>query len=278
MKTTTPTTKSRRAIGVSRLAIGVAGVASGLALLLTPLGASGQVNADVPAPAASVITVTQTPSGILGECVKDDAALGTLQVYPYSTMDFFQLTVIATAPLCNPIQAKAAVYAMPAEGQWPQTFVETKAVTIQEAGTTVITFAKGCDRVQYDLVTGATPQQINTGFDHTLLFPGNLGTAFQHVGNGPNCVLGSTTIAPTTTAAVTTTTGNVSKVLTETTLAPTTTIPSAVLAATTVPNSGTANTALAVTGTTTSGPVALIGGGLVFIGLAFMMASRRRTA
>ena len=60
--------------------------------------------------------------------------------------------------------------------------------------------------------------------------------------------------------------------------APTTTIPRQVLAATTVPASSNNNAGLAVTGTTTSGPIALMGGGLVFIGLAFMLAARRRTA
>lgn len=269
-----PTT-SRRSFGASRLAVGVSAVAAGLALMLTPLGASGQVTAD----AESAITVVQTPSGG-GDCVDPTLALtnGTLSVYPYSDTSVFRLSVHASAPLCSPLTAKATVYAMPANGdQWPQTLVESKTITIQEAGDTVITFAKACDRVQYDLVSGDVPAVLNTGFDHTLLFLGNLETAFQHVGNGPDCQQASTTAAPTTTAAVTTTTA---AVLGSTTVAgPTTTIRSSVLAATTVPSGSSPNNAgLAVTGTTTSGPIALMGGGLVFMGVAFMLASRRRTA
>jgi hypothetical protein len=274
VKKTNPHTRNRRAFGISRLAIGVASVAGGLTLLLTPLGASGQevTASDVP----SVITVTQTPSGVTGDCVDPAAAIlnGTLVAYPLSDANVFQLTVHASAPLCAPITAKAVVYAMPATGEWPQTLVEAKDITILDAGDTVITFAKGCDRVQYDVITGAAPAIINTGFDQSLLFPGNLDTAFQHVGNGPGCVENATSTAPSTTAPPTT-----AVVLGTTTIKdPTTTIPAAVLAATTVPgSSNTAADGLAVTGTT-SGPFALMGGGLVFIGLAFMLASRRRTA
>ena len=275
MKNNHPSTSNRRAFGASRLAVGVSAVAAGLALLLTPLGASGQVTAD----AASAITVTQTPSGNTSECVQPDVAIqqGVVTVQPFSDASVFRLTINTSVPLCAPLTSVATVYAMPANGdQWPQQLVETKAISITEAGTTVVTFAKGCDRVQYDLVTGATPAVLNSGLDHTLLFPANLETAFQHVGNGPDCVSPSTTSAPTTTAAVTSTTGNVQVLPSSTIAGSTTTIRPAVLDATTVP--GTSAAGLAATGTTTSGPIALMGGGLVFIGLAVMLASRRRTA
>lgn len=270
---TTPSPTNRRSFGTNRLAVGVASVAGGLALLLTPLGASGQAVAND----VSAITITQTPSGVTGECVPASLAVlnGTLVATPFSDAGVFTLTVRATAPLCEQIDAKAVVYAMPAEGEWPQTLKEVKTFSIKDAGDTVITFAKACDRVQYDVITGDSPAVINTGFDQTLLFPGNLETAFQHVGNGPDCAAATTTTAaPTTTAAVTTTTGAVRS---ETTFAPTpTTITPAVFSATTTP-SGSSPTGLAATGNT-SGPFALMGGGLVFIGLAFMLASRRRLA
>ena len=59
--------------------------------------------------------------------------------------------------------------------------------------------------------------------------------------------------------------------------APATTLPLAVLAATTVPARSSANAGLAVTGAT-SGPFALMGGGLLLIGAALLLASRRQVA
>ena len=272
------TPSSRRTVGTSRLAVGVSAVAAGLALLLTPLGASGQTTDDVTAQTlGNVITVTQTPSGVGGNCVPASVAIlnGTVVVQPFSDATTFQLNVRATAPLCEPLTAQAVVYTMPSNGDtFPQQLNETKDISIQEAGDTLIVFKKECDRVQYDLVTGAPPAVLNTGFDHQLLFPANLETAFQHVGNAPDCVAASTTAAPTTTADPTTTAVD----LGTTTIVAPTTIPRQVLAATTVPASSNNNAGLAVTGTTTSGPIALMGGGLVFIGLSFMLAARRRTA
>lgn len=292
--TSTPT---RRQLGPGRLGIGVTAFAAGLTLLFTPLGASGQTTEDTPAAdttaaeataavtaaAAESITITQTPSGNLAECVSYTEALVTksLTAWPVSDEATFRLHINASKPLCEPIEATAVVYKMPDASRWPQTLHETKSFTISEAGETVITFAKACDRVQYDVTTGSNPQVLNTGIDHTLLFPGRTDTAFQHVGNGPGCETTTTTTSTTTTSVAPTsivnTTTTTAAVRAETTVAaPSTTgvIP-AVLGATSVPTG--ANSGLAVTGST-SGPFALVGGGLVFIGLAFMLASHRRHA
>ena len=164
------TPSSRRTVGTSRLAVGVSAVAAGLALLLTPLGASGQTTDDVTAQTlGNVITVTQTPSGVGGDCVPASLAIlnGTVTVQPFSDATKFQLNVHSAAPLCEPLTAKAVVYTMPSNGDtFPQQLNETKDISIQEAGDTLIVFAKECDRVQYDLVTGAPPAVLNTGFDH----------------------------------------------------------------------------------------------------------------
>lgn len=286
MKHTTPT--STRPFGTGRLGIGVTAFAAGLTLLFTPLGASGQTtdgDASVSAAAVDSITITQTPSGNNSPCVPAANAIssGTLTAWPVSDAATFTVTINASVPLCEPINATAVVYGMPGGGvAWPQTLKETEAFTLQAAGQTVITFSKACDPVQFDITTGNNPQVINTGFDHTLLFPTQLDTAFQHVGNGPGCGQASTTttstttstsIAPTSVVAPTTVPVRVEPAVT--TPSSTTTAKPAVLAATSIPT--TSNSGLAVTGTT-SGPFALVGGGLVFIGIAFILASRRRTA
>jgi len=184
--------------------------------------------------------------------------------------------------LCTPLSAKAVVYQMPGNPftgpAWPQTLKEVKTFSISQQGDTVISFGKGCDPVQFDILTGDTPQVINTGVDHgPLLFPLNTNTAYQHPGNQTEDCIGkatttTTSIAPTT--APSTTTANV---LAATTV-PTT---ARVLAATTIPSSSnvsTGNTSvsgLAVTGATST-PFGLIGSGLVLIGIAALLTSRRR--
>lgn len=280
----TTRTSIRRDLRPSRLAIGVSALAGGLALLLTPIGASGQsTDSAANASAESSISISFTPSDVTGDCVQPDQAVasGTLVAYPSSDASTFKLTIATTAPICGEgLSADAVVYSMPANGdQWPQQLVEKKSVNFKAPGQTVITFAKGCDRVQYDVTVGGVPAVLNSGFDHQLLFPGNLETAFQHVGNGPNCVSNATSTTSTT-AAPTTTTTAAPKVLSSTTVAPTTVLP-AVLASTTVKSSSDPATvesasALATTGAT-SGPIALVGGGLVLIGVASLLASRRRT-
>lgn len=285
MKHTTRSTNKRTDRGASRLAIGLVSLGSGLALLMTPLGASGQ-STTLSGLASSQITIVQTPTDPAPtvDCVPAALAVinGTLTPQPFGDSTLFKLTIHSSAPLCEPLEAKAVVYSMPGglPNPWPQTLKEVKPFTITVAGDTVITFAKLCDAVQFDVITGDTPQTINSGLDHgPLLFPGNLETAYQHPGNfTEDCVGQSTTAAPTTTVVnATTTTAVVQGSTTIKDPATTTTVRPAVLGISSTPSSTQSGSSLAATGTT-SRPFALIGGGLVLIGLASLLAGRRRFA
>ena len=286
MKTTIRPLTKPRSRGANRLAIGIIALGSGLGLLLTPLGAGGQA-ADQSSVVASQITIVQTPTDPQPEidCVPAALAVlnGALVPQPFGDSTIFKLTIHATTPLCEPLSVKAVVYAMPGNlsAPWPQTLKEVKTFSISQQGDTVVTFAKGCDPVQFDVITGDTPPVINSGLEHgPLLFPGNLETAYQHPGNTtPDCVGDATT--STSTPGVTSTTTTTAVVKATTTIKdPSTT--AKVLSVTTIPSnsntgtsSGTSASGLAVTGAT-SRPFALIGGGLVLIGLAAILASRRR--
>ena len=107
----------------------------------------------------------------------------------------------------------AAVYAMPGRGvALPQQLVETERFTLQRAGTVEVVFSKGCQPVQFDIVTGATPDSIApwSAWHGPLLFPMDTSSSLQHWGNG--CGASTTTVpstpsseppAPTSTAPVT---------------------------------------------------------------------------
>lgn len=84
----------------------------------------------------------------------------------------FTLTINAKAPMCEPLTA--VVYAMPDNPfyPWPQTKVEAQTFDV-EPGITTVSFAKGCSSLQFDVVSGRTPDRIqpNTGPMHgPLLF------------------------------------------------------------------------------------------------------------
>ena len=131
--------------------------------------------------------------------------------------------------LCNPIAAKAAIYAIPDSWllPWPQTLVSVEEFTLSAAGTTTVTFAKGCDPQQFDVLTGATPQVINSGLDHgpLLVAPtgpgGAYGSAIQYRPPAGSCTDNTTSTSSTTTS--TTTTSEV-----PVTVSPETTVPSSV--------------------------------------------------
>lgn len=234
----------------------------------------------------SAITVTQVPAADQSApCLPGLLALSNVVGSDAAT---FTLVVTASAPLCDPVEVKAVVYAMPGNGvAWPQNLVEVKPFTISQAGVTTITFAKGCDPVQFDVLTGVTPQTISpTGTWHgPLLFPLDTGTAQQFFGtNAEGCNPTTTTSTstttlptngPTTTSTTTSTTTTVpgASVLGETTVVTTTTAaaPAGVLAetATKAPN------ALAFTGAN-SGTTVLLGGVLLLAGLVMVMVARRR--
>lgn len=281
----------------ARAGVLVALVGAAFALVAAvPAGTAGAQDGDqVTVPQdPSKITITVEPSEQQGECV--DALFDpTLVQHPalrYSTLsddDVFRLTVTADAPLCEPITATAAIYAMPDDPaqQWPQTLVETEDVVIGPAGTYVFEFAKDCDPVQFDVINGPTPQVIDITNPHgPLLFPLNVETALQHRG-GPGCDTTTTTEPTTTTEATTTTETTQPEVLESTT---TETTQPEVLASTTIAGPGDPGTQvggavqtggssasprqLALTGV---GSTTMLAVGLVLVagGLGFVLLGRR---
>ncbi len=145
----------------------------------------------------STITITQTPSGTTTPfCLPPFLALRHSVGGDAQT---FSLRIEVTAPLCSRIDAVAVIYAMPGNGvAWPQTYVTSKGFSLQQPGVTEVVFTKGCDPVQFDVVTGPTPPTISPdGVWHgPLLFPLDLNTSQQWWGCGPD---------PTTTTSSTTT-------------------------------------------------------------------------
>lgn len=133
----------------------------------------------------SYMNIVQTTDNTQGTCLP---SLLSLTNKVSSSETEFVLTVTASAPLCEPVRATAAVYAMPANGvAWPQTLVEATPFTIYEAGTTVVTFYKADTCVQFDVITGYAPQTISPlgPWHGPLLFPFDLATAQQHWGCPP---------------------------------------------------------------------------------------------
>jgi hypothetical protein len=156
----------------------------------TTIAATTTTTTEVPETVVTVsessnIKIVQTTDTIQGACLPSILSL-TNKVSSSETE--FILTVIASAPLCEPVRATAAVYAMPANGvAWPQTLVEATPFTIFEAGTTVITFYKANACVQFDVITGYAPQTISPlgPWHGPLLFPFDLATAEQYWGCPP---------------------------------------------------------------------------------------------
>lgn len=228
---------------------------------------------------SSNVTITQTGGLGVGPCIGQNGLSYTV----FSDSSTFRLRVVAPSDPCQPINATAAIYAMPGGGAaWPQTLKEAVPFTISEAGVTNISFAKTCTPVQFDVVTGATPQVITPlgGQMHgPLLFPADINTAFQDPGAvctttttaGPTTtVAGQTTAAPTTTSAVL-----------DTTIVNTT--PSAAVVQGSSDDRGPGGTtgtnspgsALAVTGGSSSNTAA-IGGVLLAAGVVLILVSRYR--
>ena len=223
----------------------------------------------------SAITIEQTPAESDLPC--SPGSLGLTRALR-NDADAFTLIVRAAAAPCTPIEAKAVVYAMPGNGeQWPQTLVEVVPFTIDGAGVTEIAFEKGCDPVQFDVLSGETPQQIApTGPWHgPLLFPFDVDTSYQHFGNpGCNPATTSTTAAPTS--------STVPEVLASTTLpVPSSTAPVQVAAETTVPVANAdvvaadAPAKLALTGSNSTTGL-LLGAASLLAGTVLLLVARRR--
>jgi hypothetical protein len=159
-----------------------------------------------------------------------------------NTSQAFTLIITAVAPICEPVTA--AVYSMPSNMfyPWPQNKVESTTFDV-EPGVTTIRFVKGCEPVQFDVVTGRTPDRINptTGPMHgPLLFEWFPWSALQHWG-GTDCSTDNTTTTSTTTSTTTTTT--TTTVASQTT----TTVDSAVEGTTTIVGQTTTTPAPSVT-------------------------------
>lgn len=177
--------------------------------MLLALGATSMVSASAaPVVAAqaeddgSNIQIVQRPSGGGGICLPPALALRQATRSDATT---FRLIINVTAPLCSRVNAVAAIYKMPGNGvAWPQTLLETAPFTLREPGVTEVIFTKTCTPVQFDVITGATPQTISpTGPWHgPLLFPFDTSTSLQWFGCGPT----TSTSTTSTTSSTTTTT------------------------------------------------------------------------
>ncbi len=270
----------RRFTGVRALVTGVAVL--GTALLAFSSGTAGA------APTEDDVTIVQTLSGATTPCVDPGSSrqTGDLTADVEDTATNFVVTVNLQTDFCNPIEVKAAIYSMPsAGGSWPQNLAVVKSFTLDEAGTTVITFTKGCEPVQFDVLTGSTPSPIHPDFGvmhGPLLFPS---TALMHFGVSPCAttpttstifeptptVLGSTTVVTTTTTAP------------PVSVAPTSTPPAAVEGIATVrqpPAAAPAGTeggqVLALTGPGGINGLIVAGVLLLALGAAFVVAQRGR--
>lgn len=262
-----------------------------LALAAAVMAFPSLAGADEGEPAVQNITITQHDSAIQGMCLPSAFVL-TRQIR--NTSEYFELIVRASAPPCDPINASAVIYSMPGNGvAWPQRLVEKADFTISKAGTTTIRFAKTCDPVQFDVITGAAPDEISPEGEHhgPLLFPLDTETALQYWGCVDNST--TTTASTTTTSSTSTTVAPSSTTTTNPSVLPTTSV--APTAPTTVlgiqeskpgtevesksesNNSGAdvADKNLAYTGSD-SGPISIVGLGLAAAGAVLIVLSRRR--
>lgn len=206
----------------------IAAIVGSLALLVPTVGAS--VGPDTPN-----ITVEQRETGSGGNCLPAAFVMSNKVI---NTDESFTLVVTVKSKLCQQIKASAVIYRMPDGGRaWPQTLSEKVEFTLLQPSVTTIRFKKGCEPVQFDVVTGQTPGRIDIGsssYHGPLLFPLDLGTSLQWFGD-PSC-------RPTTTTASTSSTTPTSTPASTPTSTPTSTpssspssIPSDVAGETTLP-------------------------------------------
>lgn len=272
-----------------RAMTGLVAMIGGAALVaVAPAGAQPAPGTTAAATAADKITVTQTALAPITTCTTPDRSLSYTT---YSDASVFRLRVRASSPLCSPITATAAIYAMPTDGSvWPQTLSQSESFTISGASQTDIVFTKDCTPAQFDVVTGATPQTISPlGERHGPLLIPDVNTAYQDPGiacGPPTTQVGNTTTVPggvTTPPATSTTVANTAVQNTTTTAAvvagvsttPTTAAPSVLDTVTNRADTTYSPAALAVTGVS-SQALGLVGIGMFTIGMGLMLTSRRR--
>jgi hypothetical protein len=220
---------------------------------------------------SSIITITQQPLQVGGLC--NPAAQASLTYTTKSDAEVFQLVITSHTNPCSPIHAAAVAYAMPpgaspAGGQWPQTLLERKDFTISQASITTVTFDKECAAIQFDVITGESPQTISpTGPWHgPLLFVGDTSTSEQYFPPTEQCGGGTTTTTSTTQPSV-------AGVTTVPQVATNVVSPGAAVADVSATR-GPEGAALALTGSA-SGGLALLGGALLLAGAAMYLTSRR---
>jgi hypothetical protein len=182
---TKPELGSPRIPGYLRKSVAAMALACGVALLLTPtlaIAAEGETDALSTASAtSSKISVVETPDPEQGACLEFWLALS---VQVSSSANNLVVTVVASAPLCEPLESTAVIYSMPGNGvAWPQQLAEAQKFTISQAGTTVITFSKDCLPVRFDIVTGEPPQTISSRtYEWTAPLPWNQPPLWEYWG------------------------------------------------------------------------------------------------
>jgi hypothetical protein len=208
----------------------IATVLSGFAVTLagcTP------TNTAPPSITTSDVSVVATPAADQSApCLDSKSALNT---FANSDATSFVVTINVIAPLCTPLDAKAVIYAMPNNGQaWPQELFKVVPFTLSQAGTVTVTFTKGCGAVQFDVLTGSTPQTIDNPLQHGQLIDP---VAAQQWFGAP-CPTGTTTTTEattSTTSSTSTTTEPTTTTTSTTTTEPTTTTTSTTTTTTTIP-------------------------------------------
>lgn len=216
--------------GRSRATLRRPAVRRSLALAIAALGAVPLAWTMAPvasaAPTADDLSIVQTPGQDTDDCIPFSQAgpTGAITADVEDTPTSVVMTIELTQRLCDPVELKASIYSMPVTGgSWPQTLSVNRAFTIQAPGTTVVTFTKGCDNVQYDIHRGISPEWIHPDFGimhGPLLFAH---TAVVHWGQ--SACNGTTTTSTTTTEASTST--STTEATTTTTEAPPTSVQSA---------------------------------------------------
>lgn len=187
-------TKQRTAIGAAALVAMLVTLLFGA--LSSPAGAEDGGLPD----GTGTISIEQGPIGPTGFCLPSVFALSYVR---QDTPTAFILTITASPSLCEPVDAVAAIYAMPIGSSsnfdaWPQTLATRTPFTIAGPGTTTITFTKGCLPAQFDVIAGdKTPPKIDPWggpFHGPLLFwwPYNIEATPQWFGGecggtGPGC-------------------------------------------------------------------------------------------
>lgn len=179
--------------------LGVASAWIGSTVVSAAPGQGDGPGATEPGP---IVTVRHSPAPWSAECASGIESVGYETVVRPSS---FTLRIVTTRPRCAPVRATAAAYRMPDDNTtWPQQLVDTAPVVLAGAGVTEVSFARTCVPMQFDVVTGDTPDTIApwAAWHGPLLFPLDTRTAFQDRGTscGPDTTAAPGTAVPSTIA------------------------------------------------------------------------------